>query len=262
MRFPTFRLDGKIALVTGGGSGIGKALALGFANAGAKVAVAGRRVERLEETVEEIEKLGSEGMAVRCDVTRKEEVERMVEAVVERFGRIDVLLNAAGVNRRMPSEEVPEEVWDVILDTNLKGTFLCCQAVGKVMMRQGGGKIINIGSLTSQIGIGMISPYSASKGGVLLLTRALAVEWARYNINVNCIGPGYFRTEMTQALFENEEWKRRALRRIPMRRFGELDDLIGAAIFLASDASDYVTGQIIYVDGGFLAGWTGGLIEE
>ena len=175
--------------------------------------------------------------------------------------RIDILLNAAGVNRRFPAEEVPEEVWDTILDTNLKGTFLCCQAVGKVMIRQGGGKIINIGSLTSQIGIGTIAPYSASKGGVLQLSRALAGEWARYGINVNCIGPGYFKTEMTQDLFKNKSWVEKALSRIPMKRFGKVEDLIGAAVFLASDASDYITGGIIFVDGGFLGCWSGGLID-
>ena len=261
MRFPTFRLDGKVALVTGGGSGIGKALALGFANAGADVAVAGRRSERLEETVRQINELGREGLAVRTDVTKSEDVRRMVEAVLERFKRIDILLNAAGVNRRFPAEEVPEEVWDTILDTNLKGTFLCCQAVGKVMIRQGGGKIINIGSLTSQIGIGTIAPYSASKGGVLQLSRALAGEWARYGINVNCIGPGYFKTEMTQDLFKNKSWVEKALSRIPMKRFGKFEDLIGAAVFLASDASDYITGGIIFVDGGFLGCWSGGLID-
>ena len=150
---------------------------------------------------------------------------------------------------------------DTILDTNLKGTFLCCQAVGKVMIRQGGGKIINIGSLTSQIGIGTIAPYSASKGGVLQLSRALAGEWARYGINVNCIGPGYFKTEMTQDLFKNKSWVEKALSRIPMKRFGKVEDLIGAAVFLASDASDYITGGIIFVDGGFLGCWSGGLID-
>jgi NAD(P)-dependent dehydrogenase (short-subunit alcohol dehydrogenase family) len=261
MRFPSFRLEDKIALVTGGGSGIGKTLALGFAHAGADVAVAGRRLQRLEETVREIRKLGREGLAVRTDVTKSEDVQRMVERVLERFGRIDILLNAAGINARFPAEEVPEEVWDGVLETNLKGTFLCCQAVGRVMIEGGGGRIINIGSLTSQIGIGTIAPYSASKGGVLQLTRALAAEWARYGIRVNCIGPGYFRTEMTQALFEDKRWVRKAMDRIPMKRFGEVEDLIGVAIFLASDASDYVTGQIIYVDGGFLGCWTGGMID-
>jgi len=250
-----FDLTGKVALVTGGGRGLGRGMAFALAQAGADVAVTSRTKSQLEETAKAIEALGRRAFAVTCDVTQPESIEKTVEAVLDRFGRLDILVNAAGVNKRMPSLEVTPELWDLIVDTNLKGTFFCCQAAAKVMKEQGGGKIINIGSLASEIGLPRRAPYTAAKSGVLGLTKALAVEWASNNICINAIGPGYYRTEMTEPLFADKEWTKKLLARIPMKRAGLPEDLAGAVIFLASKASDYVTGQIIYVDGGFLAGW-------
>lgn len=257
MRFPSFDLTGRVALVTGGGRGIGRGIALALANAGADVAICSRTEEQLRRTAAEIEKMGRTSLVIRTDVARTDEINRMVSKVLDKFQRIDILVNAAGVNLRLPATEVTEEIWDSIVDINLKGTFFCCQAVGRVMIEQKKGKIINIGSLTSHIGIPTIAPYAATKSGILALTKTLAIEWAKYNINVNCIGPGYYKTEMTRKLFEDPKWVEKVLKNIPMNRTGTVEDLMGIAVFLVSDASDYITGQIIYVDGGFLAGWKG-----
>jgi len=250
-----FSMEGKVALVTGGGRGLGRGLALALAAAGADVAVAARTRTQLEEAATELERLGRRALPVVVDVRDPHSISAMVETVVEEMGGLDVLVNAAGVNRRVPSLKLTPEIWDEIVDTNLKGTFFASQAAARVMAERGGGKIINIASLTSQLGLPQRVPYTAAKAGVLGLTRALAVEWAPYNIQVNAIGPGYFRTEMTEPLFRDPEWVKRLLSRIPAGRVGVPEDLAGAAIFLASKASDYITGQIIYVDGGFLAGW-------
>lgn len=255
MKFPTFDLTGKVALVTGGSRGIGRGIALGLANAGADVAICSRVEETVKNTATEIENLGRKSLPIKADVAKVADINAMVAKVMDEFGHIDILVNVAGLNIRMPAVQYTEEQWDVILDANLKGTFFCCQAVGKVMIEQNKGKIINIGSLTSSIGLPAIAPYSASKGGVLQLTKSLAIEWAAHNINVNCIGPGFYRTDLTQNLFNRPEWSEKLLTMIPMNKPGMPEDLIGTAVFLASDASDYMTGQIIYVDGGFLAGW-------
>lgn len=259
MKFPTFELTDKVALVTGGSQGLGRGIALGLANAGADVCICARTEERVENTATEIENMGQRSIGIRADVSKFSDIEDMFKQITDTFGRIDILVNAAGTNQRMPSLELTEEVWDKIVDVNLKGTFFCCQAAGKIMAKQKKGKIINIGSLTSAIGIATIAPYSATKGGVLQLTRVLALEWAKYNINVNCIGPGYYQTELTQPLFDNPKWVESVLDQIAMDRPGLPEDLAGTAVFLASDASDYLTGEIIFVDGGFLAGWHGGL---
>ena len=251
-----FSLRGKVALVTGGGRGLGKGMALALAGAGADVAVAARTRAQVERTAAEIERLGRRGLPLVADVRDPGSVEEMVGLTVEKLGGLDVLVNAAGVNRRVPSLEVTPEIWDEIVDTNLKGTFFASRAAARAMRERGGGKIINIASLASEIGLPRRVPYTAAKSGVLGLTRALAVEWAPYNIQVNAIGPGYFRTEMTEPLFRDEEWVKGLLSRIPAGRAGIPEDLAGAVVFLASRASDYITGQIIYVDGGFLAGWS------
>ena len=250
-----FSLEGKVALVTGGGRGLGRGMALALAAAGADVAVAARTREQLEATAAEIERLGRRALYVVADVRDPGSVSAMVRAVVAELGGLDVLVNAAGVNRRIPSLEVTPEAWDEIVDTNLKGIFFASQAAARAMRERGGGKIINIASLASEIGLPRRAPYTAAKAGVLGLTRALAVEWAPYNIQVNAIGPGYFRTEMTEPLFQDREWLKGLLARIPSGRAGVPQDLAGAVVFLASRASDYITGQIVYVDGGFLAGW-------
>ncbi len=255
MQFPSFDLNGRVALVTGGGRGIGRAIALALAHAGADVAISGRTTSRLQNTAEEINKLGRKSLVVTADISKLQDIENMVRTVVNEFGRLDILVNNAGINKRVPSLEVTEELWDSIVDTNLKGTFFCCQAAGRIMLKQGKGKIINICSLTSQIGMTTIAPYGATKSGVLGLTRSLAAEWARYGINVNAIGPGYHETDLTRPLLENKAWMEKLMPRIPIGRVGTTEDLMGAAVFLASDASNYVSGEIIYVDGGFLSGW-------
>lgn len=248
------RLDGKVAIVTGASRGLGRAMALGLAEAGADVVVVSRTMEALEGLAREIGTLGQQGLAIRVDVTDRHEVADMVRSAMETFGKIDILVNNAGTIFRTEAEEYPEEAWDRVLEVNLKGVFLCCQAVGKVMIAQRRGKIINMGSLLSAIGVPLIPAYAASKGGVRQLTKALAVEWARYNIHVNAIGPGYFRTELTEALEKDEKRTAWILRRTPLGRWGVPEDLKGPVVFLASDASDYITGQILYVDGGWLAG--------
>jgi len=255
MKFPGFDLTGKVALVTGGSRGLGRGIALGLAHAGADVAICGRNEETAKATAAEIAGLGRTGLAIRADVSIVSDINNMVEQVMDKFQHIDILVNSAGINYRMPAVEMTEEYWDAIIDANLKGTFFCCQAVGKVMIQQNKGKIINIGSLTSTIALPRVGPYGATKGGVHILTKTLAIEWAPYNINVNCIGPGFYRTDLAQPLFDTPGWQEELLDMVPMNRPGVPEDLMGTAIFLASDASDYITGQTIFVDGGFLAGW-------
>ncbi len=250
-----FSLENKVAIVTGGGRGLGRAMALALAKAGADVVVASRTRSQLEKVAEEIQETGVRSLPLVVDVSKRQDVQEMVSEVKEKLGRIDILVNAAGVNKRMPSLEVTSELWDQIVEINLKGTFLCCQAVAPYMIKQRSGSIINIASLLSAIGIPSLAPYAASKSGVVGLTRVLAAEWAPYGVRVNCIGPGYFRTEMTHSLFADKEWVGRLLRKIPLGRAGVPEDLAGTVVFLASQASGYVTGQALYVDGGFLTSW-------
>ncbi|MCL6447339.1 MAG: glucose 1-dehydrogenase [Armatimonadetes bacterium] len=249
-----FSLKGKIALVTGGSRGLGKAMALALAKAGADLAVAARTEPELKQTVGEISSLGRQAAAFRVDVASVPQIHRMIQEVVLKFGRLDILVNAAGMNIRKPVLDVTEGEWDLLLSVNLKSAFFAAQAAAKVMIPRGRGKIINVASLTSKIGLPNICMYGASKGGIAQMTRGMAVEWARYNINVNAIGPGYFKTAMTAPLFKNEETATQLKNRIPLGRTGIPEDLAGATVFLASEASDYITGQIIYVDGGWLAG--------
>ncbi len=248
-----FSLSGKAALVTGGGRGLGRAIALALARAGADVAVASRTQAELDQVAGEIESLGRRSAALQADISRPAEAKGAVREAAKAFGHLDILVNAAGVNRRTPSLEVDEELWDWILDVNLKGMFFASQEAARLMRDQGRGSIINIASVLSEIGIPTIAPYAASKTGVLGLTRTLAAEWGPYGIRVNAIGPGYFPTKMTQRLFADPDWVARLNRQVPLGRPGQPDDLGGAAVFLASDASSYVTGQVIYVDGGYLA---------
>jgi len=248
-----FTLEGKVALVTGGGRGLGRGIALALAEAGADVAIASRTRSDLEAVAGEIEAKGRRARVVVGDVSAPREAHRLVEEAVGWRGRLDVLVNAAGVNRRIPSLEVREEDWDWILGVNLKGTFFVCQAAGEVMVNQGKGSIINIASLLSAVGIPTLAPYAASKTGVVGLTRVLAAEWGPHGVRVNAIAPGYFRTKMTEGLFSDPKWVERLKRQVPLGREGFPEDLGGAAVFLASDASRYITGQVIYVDGGYLA---------
>jgi len=247
-------LTGKVAVVTGASRGLGKAMALGLAEAGADLVLTSRGMPELRTVAQEISQLGRRALPIRADISSLKDINTMVEEAVGEFGRIDILVNNAGIIIRMSPENFTEEAWDEVMDVNLKGVFFCAQAVGKVMIKQRAGKIINTASLLSVIGGPNIAAYGASKGAVSQLTKTLAIEWAKYNINVNAIGPGYFKTDFTKLLQEDKDRSTRILSRIPLGRWGDPDDLKGIVVFLASETSDYITGQTIYVDGGWLAG--------
>lgn len=246
-----FGLSGKVAIVTGGGQGLGKAVALALAGAGADVAVLARSGERVRAVAEEIEGMGRRSLAVACDVTDPESVSAAVEHVAGALGRIDILVNGAGTTSRTPAVEMSRDDWTRVIDTNLTGTFWMSQAVARKMIPQGSGKIINIASATSAVGLPRRISYTASKGGVMQLTRALAAEWASLGICVNAIAPGFFHTEINDVLFRDPKWRESLVSRIAAGRPGVPEDLAGAAIYLASAASDYVSGHVLYVDGGY-----------
>ncbi len=249
-----FRLDGKVSLVSGASRGIGRAMAEGLAGAGSDLVIVGRKKDTLLPVAKQIaNETDRKVIPIQSDVSNLDEIESLVEQTVECFGRIDVLVNNAGVNVRNPALEFSEEDWDFVTDVNLKGAFFLAKACGKVMEKQGGGKVINTLSLTSAIGLPTSVAYTAAKGGLLQLTKLLAVEWAAHNIQVNGIAPGFIRTEMTAPAREDSrnEW---ILNRTPALRWGEPEDLAGLTIFFASNASDFVTGQMVFVDGGFMAG--------
>ena len=249
----SFSLGNKVALVTGGNRGLGKIFALALAKAGADVVVVGRDEERNMQVVAEIEQLGRKGMGLAADLQKTESIKHMVDQVVDQFGKIDILVNNAGTSATNFALEVTEEEWDAVMDLNVKSLFFCSQAVAKQMKEQGKGKIINISSVVGAVGDVGISPYTASKAAVINLTKSLALEWARFGIQVNAIGPAYIETEMNAVELSNPKVRDKIISKTPMKRLGNPDELEGALLLLASDASSFITGQTIFVDGGWLA---------
>jgi NAD(P)-dependent dehydrogenase (short-subunit alcohol dehydrogenase family) len=257
MQGPNFSLSGKVAVITGASRGIGASVAAAMAQAGAAVALIARDAQALDVVHDTLTAQGCTAMRVTADVGDVPRIDAAFDSVMETLGRIDILINNAGVEQVCASREVTESAWDRIIDTNLKGAFFCAQAAARRMAP--GSSIVNMCSLTSEIGIAGAAPYGASKSGLAGLTRALATEWATDGIRVNGVGPGYFRTALTEPFYQDAQWQSAMLQKIPLRRFGHLGDhgisgdLGGATVFLCSDAAAYITGQILYVDGGYLA---------
>jgi NAD(P)-dependent dehydrogenase (short-subunit alcohol dehydrogenase family) len=248
-----FDLQGKTAVVVGGTTGIGHALSLGLADAGADVIASSRRQEQVEQVAAEIEAKGRKTLRHTSDVHDRATLEALRDAVLGQFGKVDILVNCAGITKRAPTLDFPEEDWDRIIDTNLNGTLRGCQVFGKAMLNRGYGRIINIGSLSTYVGLYEVAAYCASKAAVGALTKVVAVEWSRHGVLVNAIAPGLFRTALNANLLDSTERGREFKMRLPMGRWGKTEELIGAAVYLASDAASYVTGEILVVDGGFLA---------
>ncbi|MFZ0292003.1 MAG: glucose 1-dehydrogenase [Candidatus Sulfotelmatobacter sp.] len=253
MGYKPLDLAGKVAVVIGGSSGIGRTLARGLAEAGADVVASARRLELVNTIADEIHSLGRRSLRVSCDVTDRVSLEKVLQASVETLGKVDILVNAAGINQRAPTLDFSETDWDRLIDTNLTGTLRACQVFGRHMIERRYGRIINIASMGSFLALYEVAAYCASKAGVASLTKSLAIEWARHGVCVNAIAPGYFRTPLSEKLLVGTPRGEEVLIRTPMNRFGALDELIGAAVFLASDAASFVTGTVLPVDGGFLA---------
>jgi NAD(P)-dependent dehydrogenase (short-subunit alcohol dehydrogenase family) len=253
MGYAGLELSGKTAVVIGGTSGIGRAIAHGLAEAGADVVCSSRRIEQVESAAREIEELGRKTIRAASDVADRDSLQSLLNKCVEAFGKVDILINSAGRTKRAPTIDFPEEDWNAILETNLTGTLRACQIFGRHFIENGYGRIINIASLSTFVSLYEVAAYSASKSAVASLTKSLAIEWAKHGINVNAIAPGVFKTDLNRNLLESTERGREFQMRTPMGRFGQVEELAGAAIFLASDAASFVTGEILTVDGGFLA---------
>ena len=257
-----FDLSGKVAIVTGASRGLGQEFGRALAEAGADLVITSRSLDSLADFQSEIEALGRRAVPVELDVQSYDSIQQMAQKAASAYGKIDILVNNAGCNVRKPALEVSWEDWNLVLDTNLRGTFFVAQAIGRGMVEQGSGRVINIGSVTSVAGYAGLGPYCASRGGVKQLTMSLADDWGPSGVTVNCLAPGWFRTEQNKVLYENQEWLDYLVDRIPLRRPGQPGDLRGAVVFLASDASQYVTGQTLLVDGGISTGATRATVAE
>ena len=246
-------LSGRVAVITGGTSGIGLTLARGLARAGADVVPISRRQEQVDAAATEMETIGRRSLRLTADVSDRASLEKVLQQTVSTLGKVDILVNCAGITKRTPTLDVPEEEWASIIETNLTGSWRACQIFGRHMLEQGYGRIINIASLASFIGLFEVAAYTASKSGVAGLTRALAVEWGSRGVNVNAIAPGVFRTPLNSGLLDGTQRGQEFLLRTPLHRFGALEELVGACVFLASDSASFVNGEVLTVDGGFLA---------
>jgi NAD(P)-dependent dehydrogenase (short-subunit alcohol dehydrogenase family) len=253
MGFKKLELDGRTAVVIGGTSGIGRAIALGLAEAGADVVCTSRRADQVDTAAGEIEGLGRRTIRCVSDVSDRTSLEQLLAEAKSAFGKVDILVNSAGITKRSPTVDLDEEDWNAILETNLTGTLRSCQVFGRHMVENGYGRIVNIASLSTFVSLFEVAAYSASKAAVASLTKSLAIEWAKHGVNVNAIAPGVFRTALNEKLLNETPRGQEFLSRTPMGRFGNVDELAGAAVFLSSEAASFVTGEILVVDGGFLA---------
>jgi NAD(P)-dependent dehydrogenase (short-subunit alcohol dehydrogenase family) len=253
MSYAKLDLKGRVAVVVGGTSGIGRAIAHGLAEAGAETVCTSRRIEQVETTAAEIEQLGRKTLRITSDVSDKNSLQNLLDECVKEFGKVDILVNSAGRTKRAPTLDFDETDWSDIIETNLTGTLRACQVFGRHFLENGYGRIINIASLSTFVALFEVAAYSASKAAVASLTKSLAIEWAKKGVNVNAIAPGVFITDLNRNLLESTERGREFQTRTPMGRFGKVEELAGAAVFLASESASFVTGEVLVVDGGFLA---------